>query len=147
MHKAETKVNSLMLISVICSAISTNFFCYFDNHFLKHVILATCLHFRPRLQVLQYSCFFNIQAIRPLLYIQFACLLVASPLPLPFGPRIASQRVDTYINKYDNMGVPKNRGIPKWMVYNEKPSPPLFLETSICLSCALSFCFTVWNSL
>ena len=41
------------------------------------------------------------------------------------------------------MGVSKNRGTPKWMVYNGKPENPikmddlgvpLFLETPTCLS-------------
>ena len=44
---------------------------------------------------------------------------------------------------YIYMGVSKNRGTPKWMVYNGKPyeqmddlggKPPLFLETSIYTS-------------
>ena len=38
----------------------------------------------------------------------------------------------------ENVGVSKNRGIPKWMVYNGTPinmddlGVPLFLETPMC---------------
>ena len=52
---------------------------------------------------------------------------------------VKGQAVDVLLS---NMGVSKNRGTPKWMVYNGKPEspikihdlggPPVFFETAIC---------------
>ena len=57
-----------------------------------------------------------------------------------------NQFVSVYRRICKRMGVSKNSGTPKWMVYNGKPllkwddlGVPLFVETSICVYVHISY--------